>query len=146
MSWMPTSKPAARTLDETGQPKVKDPRVLNLIRPFLTNSIMEGGEYWTPEEGTPQGAVINPLLANICLNPLAHLVAGAGVEMIRYADDFVILCRSRTESNLVLDLVKEWMSEAGLSINWCHWGQTGGETGPHGQTKGVIAVITPSYR
>ena len=50
--------------------------------------------HWTPEAGTPQGAVISPLLSNIYLDPLDHEMAGGGYEMVRYADDFVILCRS----------------------------------------------------
>ena len=55
---------------------------------------MDGMDSWTPEGGTPQGAVISPLLGNIYLDPLDHLMAGAGYEMVRYADDFVILCRT----------------------------------------------------
>ena len=55
-------------------------------------------EEWTPEQGTPQGAVICPLLSNIYLDPLDHLMAGEGFEMVRYADDFVILCRSPERS------------------------------------------------
>ena len=63
--------------------RVKDQRVLNLIWVFLKNGVMEGSEYWTPEEGTPQGAVISPLLANIYLNPLDHPVAEAFIDLIR---------------------------------------------------------------
>ncbi|MCA9441497.1 MAG: group II intron reverse transcriptase/maturase, partial [Candidatus Omnitrophica bacterium] len=47
--------------------------------------------YWVPEEGTPQGAVLSPLLSNIYLDPLDHLTADRGFEMVRYADDFVVL-------------------------------------------------------
>jgi RNA-directed DNA polymerase len=53
--------------------------------------MMDGMEHWTPEEGTPQGAVLSPLLSNIYLDPLDHRMADEGYEMVRYADDFVIL-------------------------------------------------------
>ena len=74
--------------------KVSDSRLLRLLRMFLDQGVLDGLAEWTPETGTPQGAVISPLLANIYLNPLDHLLAGAGFAMVRYADDFVILCRT----------------------------------------------------
>ncbi len=70
---------------------VVDSRVLDLVRYYLKQGVMDGTEQWTPEDGTPQGAVISPLLANIYLNPLGHAMAHRGYEMVRYADDFVIL-------------------------------------------------------
>ena len=78
--------------------KVADGRVLNLIEAFLKQGVLDGLREWTPEAGTPQGAVISPLLSNIYLDPLDHLMAGAGFEMVRYADDFVILCRTKEEA------------------------------------------------
>jgi RNA-directed DNA polymerase len=75
--------------------KIADGRVLDLVRAFLRQGIMEGMKTWTPTGGTPQGAVISPLLSNLYLNPLDHLMAQQGIEMVRYADDFVILCRAR---------------------------------------------------
>lgn len=98
--------------------KVCEYRILKLIRVFLEQGVMaEDGRVAYPEEGTPQGAIISPLLANVYLNPLDHRVAAAGHQMIRYADDFVILCRSREEAGQALDLVKAWMEEAGLSLH-----------------------------
>ena len=80
--------------------KVSDSRVLRLVEMFLEQGVMDGLREWTPETGTPQGAVLSPLLANIYLNPLDHLLADAGFALVRYADDFVILCarlaRTRT--------------------------------------------------
>ena len=67
--------------------KVSDGGVLDLIRGFLDQEVMAGMEHWTPEEGTPQGAVISPLLSNIYLDPLDHRMAEQGYEMVRYADD-----------------------------------------------------------
>ena len=96
---------------------IADRRVLSLIRGYLKQGILDGMKEWTPESGTPQGAVISPLLANLYLNPLDHLMAGAGYEMVRYADDFVILCRSREEAKAALALVQNWMAGAGLTLH-----------------------------
>ena len=67
--------------------RVSDGRVLALVDAFLHQPIFEGLTQWTVEEGTPQGAVISPLLANLYLDPLDHVMADAGYEMVRYADD-----------------------------------------------------------
>ena len=69
------------------------------------------------EEGTPQGGCISPLLSNIYLNPLDHLMAKRGFEMVRYADDFVIMCRSPEDATRALALVQEWTAEAGLQLH-----------------------------
>ncbi len=97
--------------------KVSDGRVLDLVRAFLDQEVMVGLEHWTPEEGTPQGAVISPLLSNIYLDPLDHQMAEQGYEMVRYADDFVILCRSREEAERALAEVEEWTAAAGLQLH-----------------------------
>jgi RNA-directed DNA polymerase len=108
--------PHDRLLSLVGQ-KVSDGRVLSLIESFLKQGILDGLREWTPEEGSPQGAVISPLLSNIYLNPLDHLMAQQGFEMVRYADDFVILCRSPEEAARALALVQEWTAEAGLKLH-----------------------------
>jgi len=97
--------------------KVADGRVLELLRAFLRQSVWEGAAHWSPEEGTPQGAVISPLLSNIYLNPLDHRMAGGEGEMVRYADDFVILCASQSEAEQVLRQVQEWVDAAGLKLH-----------------------------
>jgi len=97
--------------------KVSDGRVLALIESFLQQDIMDGLSQWTPEEGAPQGAVISPLLSNIYLDPLDHLMAERGFEMVRYADDFVILCRTQAEAVQALALVRQWTTEAGLQLH-----------------------------
>ena len=63
---------------------------------------MKDLQRWTPTAGTPQGAVISPLLANIYLHPLDVLMAALGYRMVRYADDFVVLCQSREEADAAL--------------------------------------------
>lgn len=102
---------------ERVEEKVSDGRVLRLLEAYLKQGILEGLEEWTPEGGTPQGAVISPLLANIYLDPLDHLMAQRGVEMVRYADDFVILCRSRAEAEQALQWIEEWTRPAGLTLH-----------------------------
>ena len=97
--------------------RVADGRVLSLLEQYLSQPVMEALKTWTPDAGTPQGAVISPLLANLYLNPLDHLMARSGVEMVRYADDFVMLCRSREQAESALEAVRAWMEEAGLTLH-----------------------------
>lgn len=97
--------------------KVSDTRILGLVASFLKQKVLETVEGWTPEQGTPQGAVISPLLSNIFLDPLDHLLASAGLETVRYADDFVILCRSDAEARCALTSVFSWTTTHGLSLH-----------------------------
>jgi RNA-directed DNA polymerase len=97
--------------------KVSDGRVLSLIGAFLKQGVLDGLREWTPEEGSPQGACISPLLSNIYLDPLDHLMAQQGFEMVRYADDFVILCRSPEDAAKALALVQQWTADAGLKLH-----------------------------
>jgi len=108
--------PKDRLMERIGE-KVSDGRVLRWVKMFLDQGVMEDLREWTPETGTPQGAVISPLLANIYLNPLDHQVVEAGFAMIRYADDFVILCRTREEADRALELVQSWVEENGLTLH-----------------------------
>ena len=108
--------PHAELLDRVRE-KVADSKVLGLLQAYLTAKVMETAEGWTPEEGTPQGAVISPLLSNIYLDSLDHLMAGAGFEMVRYADDFVILCRNEAEARQALERVQSWTATAGLQLH-----------------------------
>lgn len=97
--------------------RVSDSRVLRLVEQFLDQGVMDGLSEHVPATGTPQGAVISPLLANLYLNPLDHLLAEAGIAMVRYADDFVILCRSREEADQALAKVKGWVEDNGLTLH-----------------------------
>ncbi|HVV70074.1 MAG TPA: group II intron reverse transcriptase/maturase [Verrucomicrobiae bacterium] len=97
---------------------VSDRQVLGLIEQSLSAGVMEEMKGWQPtEQGTPQGGVLSPLLANIYLNPLDWLIAQAGYHMTRYADDFVIQCRTREEAEQALTRIQTWMSEAGLTLH-----------------------------
>lgn len=97
--------------------KVADRRVLALVDTFLGQRVLEGAREWVPERGTPQGAVISPLLSNIYLDPLDHLMARSGFEMVRYADDFVVLCRSPEDAAAALEAVQSWTAQAGLTLH-----------------------------
>lgn len=97
--------------------RISDGRLLDLIRKYLNQDIVKGMERWTPMGGTPQGAVISPLLANIYLHPLDVMMAGKGYRMVRYADDFVVLCKTAEEAHAALTDVKNWVLEAGLTLH-----------------------------
>lgn len=98
--------------------RIADSNVLALLEKFLRQGVMDTARGWQPtENGTPQGAVISPLLANIYLNPIDHHMAGQGREMIRYADDFVILCRTEPEAREALAELRKWMAAAGLTLH-----------------------------
>lgn len=97
--------------------RIADERLLRLIESFLKAGIVDGMTEWEPESGAPQGAVLSPLLSNVYLNPLDHLMAAAGLEMVRYADDFVILCRSRIEAEQALAEVRRWCEAEGLMLH-----------------------------
>ena len=97
--------------------RVADGRVLKLIASFLEAHILDGLAEWKPMAGAPQGAVLSPLLSNIYLNPLDHQMAGLGYEMVRYADDFVILCRSKEEAEGALAQVQAWVLQAELALH-----------------------------
>jgi len=98
--------------------RVGDGRVLALVESFLRAGVLEEQKGWQPtQRGTPQGGVISPLLANLYLHPLDHQMAAAGWEMVRYADDFIILCHTQAEAQQALAAVTAWVNEAGLTLH-----------------------------
>jgi RNA-directed DNA polymerase len=105
-------------LMERVREKISDSRVLGLIEMLLKAGVMESAKEWKPtEQGTPQGGVVSPLLANIYLNPLDWAMVGEGREMVRYADDFVILCKSEEEAQSALQEVTRWVKASGLTLH-----------------------------
>jgi RNA-directed DNA polymerase len=97
---------------------ISDGKLLALFESYLKAGVMDGLKGWEPTgQGTPQGAVISPLMANLYLNPLDHLMAGKGCEMTRYADDFVVQCRSEAEARAALEDIRQWAQENGLIIH-----------------------------
>jgi len=97
--------------------RIIDGQVLDLIRGWLQADILKGLERWTPTGGTPQGSVVSPLLANIYLDPLDKLMAARGLRMVRYADDFVVLCKSREDADAALAEVRGWVTASGLTLH-----------------------------
>jgi RNA-directed DNA polymerase len=98
--------------------RISDGRVLALVESFLKQGVLNELRQWEPtERGTPQGAVISPLLANLYLHPLDLLLQGSGLEMVRYADDFVVLARTRAEAEAALGKIQQWIEQAGLRLH-----------------------------
>lgn len=96
---------------------VADNRVLGLVEKFLKAEILDGTDHWEPESGAPQGAVLSPLLSNLYLNELDHLMASSGFAMTRYADDLVIQCKTLREAEIALATVAQWVSSRGLTLH-----------------------------
>jgi RNA-directed DNA polymerase len=97
--------------------RISDGRVLALLRSWLKQDILREMERWRPTQGTPQGAVISPLLANIYLHPLDELMTTRGYRMVRYADDFVVLCKSHEAAAAALAEITTWVVENGLRLH-----------------------------
>lgn len=97
--------------------RISDGRVLDLIHRYLKQGVVDGLKQWTPVGGTPQGAVISPLLANLYLHPLDCEMRAKGYRMVRYADDFVVMCPSAQEAQNALVDVRAWVRENGLTLN-----------------------------
>ncbi|MEK3698013.1 MULTISPECIES: group II intron reverse transcriptase/maturase [unclassified Paenibacillus] len=98
--------------------EVTDGSVLTLIEGFLKAGIMDRGNFHINEQGTPQGGVISPLLANIYLHPLDQVMTERGHRLVRYADDFVICCKTQKGAERVLrSVVKLLEKEQGLKVH-----------------------------
>jgi RNA-directed DNA polymerase len=97
--------------------RIGDGRVMALIQGFLKQDIMENLKRWTPTSGSPQGAIISPLLANVYLHDLDVEMRQAGLVMVRYADDAVVLCRSREEAESALARMRAWVRKNGLTLH-----------------------------
>jgi len=110
------SIPWSQLMERVEEP-IADGRVLALVEALLSQGVMEEGRLREAKEGTPQGGVISPLLANIYLNALDHQMARKGYSMVRYADDLVILCQSREQAQTALEELWAWTTEAGLTLH-----------------------------
>lgn len=97
--------------------EIADGRVLGLLEQYLKQQVMEDVKTWTPEAGTPQGAVISPLLANIYLHPVDVVQKEAGYAVVRYADDLVILCKSEGQAQSALALLEAELSRRRLTLH-----------------------------
>lgn len=99
------------------QERISDGRILDLIRGYLKQDIVRGLERWTPTGGTPQGAVISPLLSNLYLHPLDVLMRVKGYRMVRYADDFVVMCPCSETAQSALADIRAWVKESELTLH-----------------------------
>jgi len=97
--------------------RVSDRRLLDLLESYLKAGILDGRDWSEPASGSPQGGVISPLLANIYLNPLDHLMNDGERTMIRYADDFLVLCRSAEDAQQAMTELRAWLDQAGLVLH-----------------------------
>lgn len=108
------SIPQEALLARVGE-RISDTRVLDLVAKFVQQDVMQGLERWRPMSGTPQGGVISPLLANLYLHPLDELLRARGYRMVRYADDFVVLCETAEQAQAALREVQAWVAANGLT-------------------------------
>jgi RNA-directed DNA polymerase len=109
--------PQERLMDRIRE-KIADGRVLKLLEQMLQAGVMDSAKGWQPTgQGTPQGAVISPLLSNIYLDGLDWQMAKGGFEMVRYADDFIVLCSSQEQAQEALEQVRRWVDENGLTLH-----------------------------
>ena len=98
--------------------RIVDGSVLAVLEQCLKAGVLEELKGWQPtERGTPQGAVISPMLANLYLHPLDQEMERRGWAMVRYADDFVVLCRKKEEAETVLTYLQDWTEAAGLTLH-----------------------------
>jgi RNA-directed DNA polymerase len=108
--------PHEKLLARLGE-KIADGRVMEVLRQMLQRGVLENREWIESETGTPQGGVISPLLANVYLNPLDHLMRQAGYTLVRYADDLVILCETQAEAEAAYGMLKAWVEAQGISLH-----------------------------
>lgn len=108
--------------------RIADGNILNLIEKLLNSGVMENGRITPTIKGTPQGGVISPLLANITLDHLDWFLDNQNLNFVRYADDFVIFCKTETEAKKALELVQNFLNGMKLETSpektkICHFSQ-----------------------
>lgn len=107
--WTPLMEEVAR--------EISDRKVLGLVEKFVRAAVVEEMRRWQPEQGTPQGAVLSPLLANIYLHRFDEEMTRAGYRLVRYADDFLVLCKTRQEAEQGREKAKQVLADMGLQLH-----------------------------
>jgi RNA-directed DNA polymerase len=97
--------------------RISDGRILELVGLLLRQGVMDGWTWDPSDEGTPQGSVVSPLLANIALHGLDQLAESQGCALVRYADDFVAICGTQEQAEAALSAFSGWCAGHGL---WLH--------------------------
>jgi len=98
--------------------QISDGRVLQLIRDFLEAGVIADGGWEPTKTGVPQGGVASPLWSNIFLTPFDHAMTAAGYRVTRWADDFVVVCRTRQEAQTARALAGSFLrNELGVSLH-----------------------------
>ena len=97
--------------------EVADGNILRLIENFLRAGVIESGVFKPTTIGTPQGGVFSPLIANIVLNHLDWALHEQGLHFVRYADDFVILCKSFSQAEGALAFAQRILADLGLHLS-----------------------------
>ncbi len=108
--------------------RIADGNILNLIERLLNSGVMEEGDLKPTVRGAPQGGVASPLISNIVLNHLDWFIDEHQINFVRYADDFVILCKTKPEAEKALELVRIFLAEMELEISQektkiCHFSE-----------------------
>lgn len=97
--------------------RISDTNVMELLRQFLDQDVIDGMKHWTPTAGTPQGSVISPLMSNLYLHGLDELLSKYDLRYVRFADDFVAMCRTEQEAKEVLAVIQGWVVRNGLTLH-----------------------------
>ncbi len=108
--------------------RIADGNILKLIERFLNSGVMEEGEFKKTSKGTCQGGVISPLCSNIILDHLDWFLDQQEIKFVRYADDFVVLCKTKVEAEKALDLVRSFLNDMELEVSpektkICHYSE-----------------------
>ena len=97
--------------------RISDGRVLGLLRQMLTAGVVADGRRLPTEQGTPQGGIVSPLLSNVLLTPFDWELRRRGYRLTRYADDWLITCRTRGEARAALAAASRILTKLGVTLN-----------------------------
>ena len=91
--------------------RIKDKRLIELIKKFLKSGVMDNGLIVKTEEGSPQGGPLSPLLANIYLNEFDQEMSRRGVNIVRYADDIIVEAKSKRAAESLLESSRKYLED-----------------------------------